>query len=341
MEVPFEDPDLSQLKYLSGIELKQNNEARVHLAAEILQDHQDFQRGGELEGRTWLKSFIRERSNKYAQTISLPEESRFHNSRLSPYLSWGNLSVRQVHQTFKKHVVSDHPNRFGIRACHQRLIWRSHFVQKFESECRMEFENINSAYNRLDRAHDAALLERWKEGVTGFPLVDASMRCVNATGWLNFRMRAMVISFLTHYLWQHWREGAVWLGSRFLDFEPGIHYPQVQMQAASTGIHTVRVYNPIKQAKEKDPDGVFIRRWVPELAALPTQYVHQPSAAPPLELAFQNIELGKDYPLPMVEAKIAHKKATDALWEIKNNAETRREGRKIMKKHVKPGRRWQ
>lgn len=341
MTAPFDDPSLTKLvENVEKVNKHSLNDGRNFLDPAILSDSENFQKGGELQARKWLQSFIKDRAKGYAKTISLPNESRFHNSRISPYLAWGNLSVRQVFHTYSK-FKDQKRVAFDLKTWMTRVSWRCHFMQKFESECRMEFENVNKAYDALERSHSEILFEAWKTGNTGFPLIDAAMRAVDKTGWINFRMRAMVISFLTHYCWQHWREGAVWLGSRFLDFEPGIHYPQVQMQAGTTGVHTIRVYNPTKQAKEKDKDGQFIREFVPELAQVPINYLAEPWNIPPLEQQFIGLQIGKDYPLPVVDAKVAHQKAVDLLWQFKGMKEVRSEGRRIMKTHVKPGSRWE
>lgn len=276
-----------------------------------------FQPGGYLHAHEVLQSFLQNRIWQYSSSISKPHESREGCSRLSAYLAWGNLSIREVYQAAAYAAEQYPPKSRQIQFFISRLFWHCHFIQKFESLCSMEFENVNKGYDLIRNERNEFFIEAWRNGQTGYPLVDASMECLRQTGYINFRMRAMLVSFLTHNLWQHWDTGVHKLASLFLDYEPGIHYPQFQMQAGTMGVHTIRTYNPVKQAKEKDPSAVFIKTWLPQLSALPMPFVHEPWEMGLQEQIKYGVVLGADYPKPIIDYKSSAAEASRRLWEMK------------------------
>ncbi len=333
MEQPQTVVDIAQL---TSVTLKQEIKDLLSpnpLSSSITSANANFQPGGFLYAEKYLQSFLYERKSNYMKAISKPLESRKACSRLSPYLTYGNLSMRQIYQAAQqaKQVTGDKRN---INFFTSRLIWHCHFIQKFESECAIEFYNLNKGFNAIRTEVNDLKLLAWQQGNTGIPLVDACMRCLRQTGYLNFRMRSMLVSFATHHLWLPWQAIAPHLARLFLDYEPGIHYPQIQMQAGTTGVNTIRMYNPIKQGQDHDPKGIFVKQWLPQLANVPEAVIHEPWRMSMMEQQLIGFTLGIDYPMPIVVVDEAARFARNELWQVKNSVSTKQLNVAILKKHT-------
>ncbi|MBU4569033.1 MAG: DNA photolyase family protein [Alphaproteobacteria bacterium] len=266
------------------------------------------QPGGRSAGVECLRSFLEARGRDYHAVMSSPLASAEACSRLSPHLAFGTVSLREAWQAARRardlqSGAGDAGFAASIDSFISRLHWHCHFIQKLEDQTSLESRNLHPAYDGLRPRAGAGdpALEAWIDGRTGFPFLDACLRSLKATGWLNFRMRAIVMGFAAHHLWLDWKVPAERLAARFTDFEPGIHYAQAQMQSSTTGPNSPRIYNPVRQSRELDPAGVFIRQWVPELARLPDAFLHAPWEAPPELLSAAGVVLGQTYPMRMVD----------------------------------------
>lgn len=323
-----------QLQPIGLMEAALPNAADLGMAPDPCPDRQP---GGRTRAEGCLSSFLHHRGRRYRSAMSSPLEGAQACSRLSPHLAWGSLSMKEVaHATWARQAEialdpapSSKQWAGALQSFNGRLHWHCHFIQKLEDAPRLEYENMHRAYDGVrPSAPDAERLALWGNGETGLPFVDACMRCLRATGWLNFRMRAMVMAVASYHLWLDWPATGRLLARRFTDYEPGIHWSQVQMQSGTTGINTVRIYNPVKQGYDQDPTGAFTRRWVPELAHIADAYLQEPWKA---DNAGQ--VLGRFYPHPVVDHVSAARAARDRIWAVRKGAMFRDEARGILNQH--------
>ena len=293
------------------------------------------QAGGRRHAMERLDSFLATRGRGYRREMSSPVTGEAACSRLSPHLAWGTISSREAAQRLWKRQteLKAAPARDGWRGSlssfNGRLHWRCHFMQKLEDEPRLEKAALHPAYEGIRPAEpDLTRLEAWAAGETGFPFVDACMRYLTATGWLNFRMRSMLMSFAAYHLWLDWRRPGEHLARLFTDYEPGIHWPQVQMQSGTTGVNTARIYNPVKQGLDQDPSGVFTRRWIPELRDVPDAHLQAPWRWEGADRI-----LGKTYPAPIVDHLSAARAARNAIWGVRRGEAYRTAAQAIQARH--------
>ncbi len=277
-----------------------------------------------------LNSFLNSRGKNYTFEMSSPITAESSCSRISPYLAFGQISVREVYQITDKRMRAlrgvDSKYSKCLKSFSSRLRWHCHFMQKLEDQPNIEINTLHSSFENLRPSFgDQKLLNAWENGTTGYPMIDACMRYLNATGWLNFRMRAMLVSFASYHLWLDWRQTASHLARQFLDYEPGIHYSQIQMQSGTTGMNSIRIYNPIKQGMDQDPDGTFIRKWVPELKGIPKEFIHQPWL----------LEDGSiNYSKPIVDEKLARTAAQEKIYSLKKQIKDSVETASLVQKHA-------
>ena len=285
------------------------------------------QRGGRTLALDVLNSFLNDRSQQYRGGISSPLSAPTACSRLSAYLAFGCLSLREVVKATTQHLQALSPaqnwHKKGLTAFVSRLYWHCHFIQKLESEPEIEFENMHRGYDGLRESDwNPAHFEVLKAGQTGWPMVDACVAMLRETGWLNFRMRAMLVSTAAYPLWLDWRPVGHWLARQFLDYEPG-----------TTGINIPRIYNPIKQAQDHDPKGVFVRRWLPAMRRVPDTWLLEPWKMPHSLQVQHNVYVGKDLSVPIVELEASTRVAKQKLYALRAQPHVRATKREVVHKH--------
>ena len=279
----------------------------------------NIQEGGTSKAKELLETFLDQRCKGYRIKMSSPSQSENSCSRLSPHFTYGSISIRQVYQKLNK-MLPELNNKKDLYSFKKRLYWHCHFVQKLHTEPELEFYSMHRMCDDLRPEYDHEIIEKWIEGETGFPFLDACMKFLNENGWINFRMRAMIMSFASYNLWQPWQKTSPRLAELFTDYEPGIHISQVQMQSGVTGINLPRIYSIAKQSMDQDPDAVWTKNLLPQLKDFDPKLIH-------------NAELNASYIPQIVDLKTSAKFARDQVWGIRKSIEFKNEARKVYLKH--------
>jgi deoxyribodipyrimidine photo-lyase len=276
--------------------------------------------GGTAAALVRLRNFLAENAGRYANQRDLPGVDG--TSKLSPYLSVGAISIRRVYRAVSDaQANAPSPFRKGMETFISELIWREfyyqilvHFPHAMKGSFRPEFASLPWSANTKH-------FQRWQEGMTGYPIVDAAMRQLRDEGWMHNRARMIVASFLTKDLHLNWQWGEQFFFSQLIDADLAANNGGWQW-TAGTGTDAspwFRIFNPVLQGKKFDPEGAYIRRYVPELTRLPAAAIHDPWLANTQEQGAAGCIIGRDYPAPMVDHAEARIR-TMALYRVTGKA---------------------
>ena len=272
---------------------------------------------GEKSARARLNAFLKKHVAGYAADRDRPD--RAGTSGLSPHLRFGEISPRQIWYAARFVAAEHHALSGGIDKFLSEVGWREFCRHLLFDVPDLATRNLQPSFDAFPWKDDDKALAAWQRGQTGYPIVDAGMRELWHTGVMHNRVRMVVASFLVKHLLIDWREGEKWFWDTLVDADVGSNPANWQWVAGSgaDAAPYFRVFNPILQGEKFDPDGVYVRRWVPELSALPDSLIHQPWSATPLELASASVELGKTYPSPIVEHKVGRERALAAYAKVR------------------------
>ncbi|MCY3600105.1 MAG: deoxyribodipyrimidine photo-lyase [Gemmatimonadetes bacterium] len=273
---------------------------------------------GEAAARRRLADFMEDGVERYLVDRDRPDLEG--GSRLSPHLHWGEIGPHQVWRAAAHLIEWEAPGESGPEALLRELAWRDFSHHLLSDSPHMETGNWRPAFDRFPWRDDPRALAAWQEGRTGYPIVDAGMRELWHTGWMHNRVRMIAASFLTKDLLIHWRDGEAWFWDTLVDGDLANNVANWQWVAGSGADAQpfFRIFNPVRQAEKFDPAGAYVRRWVPEIARLPDRWLHQPWEAPPNVLGEAGVELGRDYPHPIVDHAAARHRALSAYEKMRH-----------------------
>jgi deoxyribodipyrimidine photo-lyase len=272
---------------------------------------------GEASARARLKAFLENNVAGYSTGRDRPGHEG--TSRLSPHLRFGEVSPRQVWHA-ARFAAAERPALVGdIDKFLSELGWREFCRHLLFDVPDLAIRNLQPSFDAFPWLQDETALKAWQRGQTGYPLIDAGMRELWHTGVMHNRVRMLAASFLVKHLLIDWREGEKWFWDTLVDADPGSNPANWQWVAGSgaDAAPYFRVFNPVLQGEKFDPDGAYVRRWVPELAQLPASVIHRPWSATPLERASAGVNLGKTYPTPIIDHRAGRERALKAYAKVR------------------------
>lgn len=273
---------------------------------------------GEKEAHTRLAEFVQNNLENYVDGRDRPD--RTDTSKLSPHLALGEITPAQVFSKLEK--AKKLVDETGANAVRRQVGWREFAWHLLVNQPSLSISNHKSQFDDFPWSDNNDDLRAWQQGLTGYPIVDAGMRQLRQTGWMHNRVRMITASFLTKHLLIDWREGEAWFWDNLVDADPASNAASWQWVAGSgfDAAPYFRIFNPILQGEKFDPDGQYVRAFVPEIAALPNKTIHTPWKAPADMLAKAGIHLGDNYPNPIIEHAEARQRALSAYSSIKDAA---------------------
>jgi deoxyribodipyrimidine photo-lyase len=284
-----------------------------------------FATGGESHARKRWKKFLTRAVGQYESLRDVLSVDG--TSRMSPFLRFGMISVRRMYEDLIQLQATNASTTASIAKYINELIWREFYASVLWHFPHIVDASYRSEFDRMPWSTNEHHFEAWAEGRTGVPLVDAGMRQLNQTGWMHNRVRMVVASYLTKHLRIDWRKGAEYFATKLLDHETASNNGGWQW-SASTGVDPkpLRIFNPRLQAERFDPDGLYIRAYVPELNEVPARYIHAPHEMPPLVAHEVRCLVGKDYPRPLVDHTRAVAAYKSLYYRIARATKSKREG---------------
>lgn len=273
---------------------------------------------GEAGARDALTSFLDEAIAGYSEGRNRPD--KVSTSRLSPHLRFGEIGPRQIwHTTLAaRHAGEITGSPDDAEKFLSEIGWREFSYHLLFHHPDLATQNFNARFDAFPWRQDDAALRAWQCGLTGYPIVDAGMRELWTTGWMHNRVRMIVASFLIKHLLIDWREGECWFWDTLVDADPA-NNPASWQWVAGSGADAApyfRIFNPVTQGEKFDPDGAYVRRWIPEFGQLPAPEIHSPWTLSPGRLAAAGVRLGETYPRPIVDLGFGRQRALDALASL-------------------------